>query len=391
MDKAKQKPGLPGDTGLSAAFPARRTNTSALRLVATRLQLREPADCGHDDWNAGRDQLLAWLGIELEKLPQVKAAGFKQVAHWAMSSSAAGTVPEFAPWQCFSPVALQNGGIANLPRAQWVSSYLIDHGPGQIARQRACDLALMSPHPAMCAPDEDGAAPTPRLAVLKAMIGAARSEGRDKLAIIVHARQCNAMAKLLLLADRGLTREGITLEILSIEEALAPLAAEPERWNAIIVMPDLRGIVMALLVQSSGVTSPWPMVWHGGRGLGLVAGESLEQGGRLLALDGSLLVHALALALQHAGMTQAAQRLHAAWARLRDKGVVTEGRGARAPYVNRVEAAVFIDLVCSDIVDIARPVPEWRALPAHAEAHAETPCAPVRLSLVADRPSAPHS
>lgn len=390
MDKANQKPGLTGDAGLPASFSRRQSGGTSLRLVATRLQLKEPADSGHDDWNAGCEQLLAWLGIELEQLPKAKAAGFKQVAHWATSSAAAGTAPEFAPWHCFTPVAFQNGGMLGFPRADWTASYIIDHGPGQIARPRALDLSLISPHPAMCAPDEAGAAPMPRLAVLKAMIGAARREGRGKLAIIVHAHQRNAMAKLLLLADRSLTREGIALEILSIEDALVPLTAEPDRWDAIIAMSDLRSIVMALLVQSSGVTSPWPMVWHGGRNLVLVASESLEQGGKPLGLDGSLLVQALALALRHAGLMSAAQRLHGAWARLRARGVVTEGRGARAPYVNRLEGAAFIDLVCSDVAaDTVRPVQDWRALPAlRAE---QSPPTPVRLSLVAARPSVPHS
>ncbi|KPQ32703.1 MAG: hypothetical protein HLUCCX21_02210 [Porphyrobacter sp. HL-46] len=390
MDKANQKPGLNGHPGLPTAFRRRQTGGTSLRLVGTRLQLKEPADCGHDDWNAGREKLLTWLGIELEQLPRAKAAGFKQVAHWAMSSSAAGTAPEFAPWHCFTPVAFQNGGLPGLPRAEWAASYIIDHGPGQVARLRTLDLALMSPHPAMCVADEGGAAPMPRLAVLKAMIGAARRETRCKLAIIVHAHQRNAMAKLLLLADRGLTREGITLEILSIEDALAPLLAEPDRWDAIIAMPDLRSIVMALLVQSSGVTSPWPMVWHGGRNLVLVASESLEQCGKSLGLDGSLLVHALALALRHAGLMPVAQRLYGAWARLRARGVVTEGRGARAPYVNRLEGAAFIDLVCGDVgADTARPLQEWRAL---AALRAEQSCVkPVRLSLVAARPSVPHS
>ena len=155
-------------------------------------------------------------------------------------------------------------------------------------------------------------------------------------------------------------------------------------------MPDLRSIVMALLVQSSGVTSPWPMVWHGGRNLVLVASESLEQCGKSLGLDGSLLVHALALALRHAGLMPVAQRLYGAWARLRARGVVTEGRGARAPYVNRLEGAAFIDLVCGDVgADTARPLQEWRAL---AALRAEQSCVkPVRLSLVAARPSVPHS
>jgi hypothetical protein len=286
-----------------------------------------------------------------------------------------------------SPVAFQSGG-AELPRADWAVSYLFDHGPGSAVPAGTLDLALFSPHPSACASDEEGAAPLPRLAVLEAMLHAARAKGRSRLAIIVPARQRNAMTRLLLLADRDLTRAGIELEVLAVEAALTGLNCARPRWDGLIVMPELRSIVFALLAGATGRKGPWPMLWHApGRALVLAASEMLAEPGARLGFDAPALVQTLALTLHHAGVRTAARRLHEAAARLRDSGVVTTSRGSSAPYVTMLDDAEFMRRLCDGSASSHRPAPHWQAL--GEVAAAATPAAPVRLQLIAPLPAPP--
>lgn len=338
-----------------------------LTLVTSRFQLREPVDPAPQDWRDGLAGLLDWLRIDAEFVPATRTRRLPRIADWATSSNSASErcAPVFAPWLGWSPAAFQHGGIPGLPQAQFVTGYLLDHGRGLAGPNGGIDLALISPHPSVCMVEQAGDAPLPRPAVLKAMIRAAKSEGREKLAIILHARQRNAVARHLLAADRELTREGLAIEILTIEEALRPLAAGRAPWDAIIVMPDLRSIVFTLLNQTSGVNGPWPMLWYGGeRGseLSLITCEAAGEGATRPALDAPTLIHALALCLHHAGSRQAARRLHEGWSRLRDSGVTTAGRGESAPYVTQVKDRDFLDMLCSASAPSQRPVRRWRAL-----------------------------
>lgn len=351
-----------------------------LRLVSNGLRLAAPVAPPQGAWEAGFARLQGWLGIAIAPVTAQSAPGLRKMADWARGL-AAPSAPHFAPWQMISPVALQDGGSPELPRADWAVSYLFDHGPGSAVRAGTLDLALLSPHPAACSADEDGAPPLPRLAVLEAMLHAARAEGRTRIAILVAARQRNAMARLLLLAERALTREGIELEVLAIEVALAGLNCAPPRWDALIVMPEWRSIAFTLLTEAAGRKGPWPMVWHGGQGPVLVASEALCEAGARLAFDAPVLVQTLALALHHAGMATAARRLHEAAARLRDSGVVTASHGSPAPYVKTLADGEFIELVCAATSGGHRAAPHWCALAASLAR--TTASAPLRLELVA--------
>lgn len=347
-------------------LPAQRAKGPGLALVNTRFRLAQPAEAAPDAWQQGLDALLAWLGIDAEFLPAARPRRLPRLADWAMAPAAG--VPVFAPWLGWSPVAFQHGGIAALPAASFVASYGLDHARGAGPGQDGTDLLLMSPHPSACAAEEAGAVPVPRAGVMKAMIRTAREEGRGKLAIILHARQRNAVAAQLLAAGKGLTREGLALDILTIEEALPLLVAPRAPWDAIIAMPDVRGTVFTLLAATSGLRGPWPMLWFasdasGGRTLRLATAEAPGEGASRLPLDAPVLVQTLALALHAGGAGSAARRLHEGWARLRDSGVTTPGRGGGdAPYASEVADSAFIGMICRDAAVSKRAQREWRAL-----------------------------
>ncbi|WP_296717454.1 hypothetical protein [Erythrobacter sp.] len=336
---------------------------SGLRLVSTGLRLAEPVLAPDAAWADAFAQLTGWLDIAVEPVAANRTPGLQKVAAWARSAAGTVAAPQFAPWQPISPVALQNADNPDLPRADWAASYLFDHGQGSGQRVGALDLMLMSPHPARCEPGEDRAAPLPRLGIVEAMLRAARKEGRSRIAIIVPASQRNAAIKQLLMAGRSLTRDGVELEILAVEQALAGLLLPRPQWDALIVTPCLRSIVFAMLAQATGVAGPWPMLWHGARGLVLVASEVLSDARGRLPLDAAVMTQALALTMQHAGKTSAALRLHRASAQLRDSGVVTPSRGSPAPYVTEIDDAQFVQLVCSGSAASKRVVPHWRAMP----------------------------
>ena len=330
-------------------------------VVSSQLRLGQPPEPAPDDWRAGFGQLVGWLGIDAQLVADARPRSLKQVAGWAIPGAALADAPVFAPWLCWSPTAFQHRGLSGLPRAHWVASYLLDHSIGLASRQRGVDCVLMSPHPAMCEQGEATGIPQPRAAVLQTMIHAAKAEGREKLAIIVLARQRNAIAQQLLLADRFLTRGEIALDIIPIEAAIGPLMRGAAPWDAVIVMPELRGFVFAMLAEASGVDGAWPMLWHGAQ-LTLITSEAQGEGLARRPLDAAVLIHALALCLNHAGNGHAAIRLHEAWARLRDSGVTTPARGSPAPYVTQLAETAFVERLCNQGTASRRPMPVWRAL-----------------------------
>ena len=380
-------PPVPADHGLAvrpdvmdAPVAAARAGVG-LRLVSGRLSLAEPSEAAPEAWRDALAHLIRWLGIDVETVTSGRGRGLRQVARWAIQGGGSADAPVFAPWQCWSPAVFQNPAMRlALPRARWVASYLFELGAGRTAAPRSIDLMLMSPHPDSCTIDEDCQAAMPRPAVMRDMIHAAKTEHRSKLAIIVPARCRSAMAMQLLAADRALTRDDVTLDILSIEDAIGLLMGGALPWDAIITLPELRSILFAMLAEVSGTAGPWPMLWHD-RDLVLLSGEALEEGTRRMPLDATLLIQSLALVSHRAGMGQAAGRLHEAWAHIRASGVMTPGRGSPAPYANEVSESGFIDLVCRNMGQGNRPVPGWKAMV--SEPSAGSTRAPAQLSLVA--------
>ncbi len=388
MDRANQvsEPApMSRDLPLAPEAPAARRG---LRLVSGGLRLAEPVVAPDPAWQGAFGDLLDWLGIAVHPAAAQRPTAFRKMADWARYAAGAGAggAVQFMPWQVISPVALQQGGTADLPSAEWIASYLFDHtvGAGR-ARTAPLDLMLVSPHPAACIADEAGALPLPRPAITEAMIRAVRAEGRSRVAIIVPAALRNGFARQLLLSDRALTREGMELEIIAIEQALGNLTLARPKWDALIVMPELRSIVFALLTEATGIRAAWPMLWHGARGSMLVTSEALSEAGARLPLDAAVLIQSLAVTLHHTGMTAAARRLHEACVRLRDNGVVTPSRGSPAPYANTRSDSEFISLICAGMGIGSRPVPQWCAI---GESLAGgTSGDPVRLSLIASNPS----
>lgn len=349
---------LTQDTDIAGqSVPAR----PALKLVGGTLRLAQPCEAMPEEWLLSITALLDWLDIRMEFVPPRPPQGLKEVVDWARGETAVPAAPLFAPWRGWSPVAFQNDSAQNLPRGDWVGSYLLDHTAGRSSQQARLDVLLMSPHPAACVHEADCNAQLPRLKLLKTMISAARSESRKKVAIIVHARSRNAMIGQMLLVDRSLTREGIEIDIVSVEDALGDMMRSAGRWDAIIVMPDLRSIVFAMLAHTSGISGPWPMLWHG-RNLCVVGSEVLANGALPIPLDAPLLVKSLALAAFHSGLGHGARRLHEAAAQLWLRGLTTPGRSSIAPYANEVSDAEFVRLIGSGAGISGRIVPGWRAV-----------------------------
>ncbi len=344
----------------SSDNPAAAVRAPWLALVRKPLRLAQAAESPPQEWRAALGQLLDWLAVDHEFV------------------SAGQTSPVFAPWACWSPAAFQNGGHAALPEARFVASYCIDHGRGAGA-----DIMLLSPHPATCTVRQHGGDALPCAGVLKAMIRAASKEGRERIAVMVHARHRAAVTGMRLCAP------GTVLDVLAIEEALPALMRGTPAWDAIIAMPDLRGIVFAMLAETTGVRGPWPMLWHaGGSGGGLcrVTCEALGNsagsegaGEGTLPLDAAALALALALALREAGMMRPARRLHASWARLQGRGVATAGRGADAPYAIEVGDAEFIGLLCRDTAANRGMQKPWHALAEDDISNDGTQIAPLRI------------
>jgi hypothetical protein len=343
------------------ALPACPQSRPQLTLVDARLRLLLPEGEIPRDWRMALDALLGSLGIAAEIAPAAPRRGLKRLAGRTIPGA-----PVFAPWLGWSPAAFQNGGLANLPQAQFVVSYLLDHPRGAPPGSGGLDLMLMSPHPAQCIAEDAGGVPVPRAALLAAMIRAARAQRRERLAIIVTARQRNAVAARLLAAGKGLTGGDMALDLLTLEQAIPPLMSARAPWDAVIAMPDLRSTVFTLLGHASGVSRAWPMLWYAGdapQALRLVTSEVPGEGLSRLPLDASAMVHTLALTLHAVGAGRHAERLHEGWALLRDSGVTTAGHGhGAAPYASEVSDSAFIDMLCRGGAVSKRPQQGWRAL-----------------------------
>jgi hypothetical protein len=310
-----------------------------LRLVAARPAIALPPGGAPEAWRTGLAQLLGWIGLASDAV------------------AASGMAPLFAPWHGHASGALHD---AAPPGTHFAASYCLDHPRGAAVLHRGIDLTVISPHPAV--QDFPEARAT--------MIRAARAEGRERIAII--ARNHAQAARL------------AGVDLLTLEQALPRLSRAPAQWDAIIVPIDQREPVMSSLRAASGVTRPWPLLWRGRDGVlravtTEVAAAAPSEGEAVLPLEAQGLVLALALALHHAGSFHAARRLHDGWARLRDSGVTTPGRGARLPYVTAVTDPAFITLLCADAAVSRRPVTDWRALSGAQNAKAGSQCAGLRI------------
>jgi hypothetical protein len=363
----------------SASLPAR----PAMQLVGERkLALDLAAPAAPADWHEALAALAAGHRIALEPAAAAapRAGGLRHVARWAAGVGQALAAPIFAPWQAFAPADLQNPlARAALPQAQWLASYLFDPAAPRSGASGQLDVMLASPHPAACLDDEDCHTALPRKAVLDAMIAAVRAQGRERIAIIVPARARSAMAQRLLAADRTLTRGEIALEIIAVEDAIGRLIRSAQSWDAIIVLPEWRAIIGAVLAEISGVEGPWPLLWFD-RALVRITSELPRDTAAALPLDAAVLMQGLALAAYHGGMAFAAHRLAQSWTRLRDSGVATAARPSLSPYGKQLDDAAFIALAAAEPHPTGRPLPGWKALgtpqgnqPAHS---------PVALTLV---------
>lgn len=357
------------------------SRSPSLRIISgSQLALATPAaGAGPADWQSAMTRLAQWLDLDLRQVPQRSTSGLRQMTAWAASTASSPASPIFAPWQCWSPVALQPSARTALPRASWVGSYLFDYGTGKPMQHGPVDVLLMSPLPQACLSDDDGTnGSLPRRDILQAMAQAARREGREKLAIVTDARQRNAMIRHLLLIDRSITRNGLTIEVVAIEDALCELVRNPARWDSILVMPDLRSLVFAMLTEVTGMKNPWPMLWHG-RDLMMVSAETLDDSACDLPFNAPLLVQALALVAGDAGLGLVARRLVQGAARLWDCGVITPGRKSVAPYVTEISDADFIDQLCRGVAGGQRSLPRWRALAESVQATMPAKPAPLRI------------
>lgn len=340
-----------------------------LSVVSAEFRLGEPAERAPHDWHAALGSLLGWIGIETRFVPAPRARRLPTMSEWGRPGRrgrSGAAIPLFAPWTSWCPTAFQNGGRPGLPPAQFVASYCLGH-------DCAADIMLISPHPSTCTAEQSHLDALPRAGIMRAMIRAALAEGRERIAILVHARHRAAVRRLRLVEDRRLCPEGTRLEVLAMEEALPVLMAAPAPWDAIVAMPDLRGIVFTMLAETTGVRGAWPMLWHAA-GLKLVTSEAPEdeacaaagkgagKGEAHLPLDAAVLVHALALTLREAGHEASARLLHDAWSRLRDSGAATARRGDDGRGVTRVPETELIAILCRNAEASQPAQTPWRAL-----------------------------
>lgn len=365
----------PNPSGQGQASPSTR-----LQLVASPgLTLAQHPGPMPDDWQSALDQLAHWLDLDVHHLPARSVSGLSQMMARASQLGSRPGAPVFAPWRASSPVLLDQSVPHHLPRVSWVASYLFDPGVGKPSRHSQIDIQLMSPLGSVCLADGPDEAPLPRSETLQAMIEAARSERRDRLAIITDARSRNAMIRQMLLLDRKATRGTLKIDIVTIEDALCSLMRSPARWDAIITLPGHRSLVFAMLAEIAAIRSPLPMLWHG-RDLCMVAAEALDECAGDLPLNAPLLVQTLALAARHAGLDMAARRLVQGAAQLWDCGMITPGHGAAAPYVTEIGDQEFIDQICHGARVSRRPLAGWRAVASDDAAPVRR--SPARLSLV---------
>jgi len=324
MDHTSDRPRRP-----SAADAAGPDCAPGLALVGGALRLAECANRAPGAWRAALGALLDWLAIEPRFVPaphRRRLTGWPGAGHGKESGA-----PVFAPWTAWCPTAFQNGGLPGLPKADFVASYaLAPTGPGPDSPCAVTDILLLSPHPMRLTAEQGHGDCLPQAGIMRAMIRTACTEGRTRIAILVHARHRAAIGRLRLGEDLRLCPAGTTLEIRTLEEALPMLMAGAARWDAIIAMPDLRGMVFAVLAETAGVQGGWPMLWWTRKGVVRITAEALDDSAGSAPLDARLAVQALALALREAGLDDAARRLHGAWAQAPGCGTASTDAGSIA-------------------------------------------------------------
>lgn len=355
-----------------------------LRLVGDALTLVDPGEAPGAEWDEALANITEWLGIGVQRVPAAdRSAGLRQLARWPVVA-AAPSAPVFAPWLAQSCLAFQDRrSLRAMLRADWVASYLWDPCAAAPRGARAVDVMLISPHPAACRTEEECDANLPGARLLRRMIAAAATQGRRRIAIVGHDRCRSVVTRQLLAAGPMPGEDAPALEVVAIEEAVVRLAQDAAAWDAIIVLAELRSLVFAMLAKVSGIGAPWPMTWHRQDRLLLVCGETAGPAAPNQPLDAALLVQALALAAASGGHSFAPRRLSEAWARLRDRGMVTPTRGSPAPYARQTSDAEFVEWLCREPAEAGRAVTGWKALgPLDPVAPAERP--PARLALVTE-------
>lgn len=375
--KARKTTGIERPQGTPPGRPA-------LTLVEDRLALAEPSVAPNAAWQDAMAQLVGWMKIGIQPV-QDPATGLRPRIRWPWGVHAGPAAPVFAPWLSHACTAFQDPRSQREPSpARWVASYLWDPCcSSRLVKGGTADVMLVSPHPAACRIDEESCASLPSIGLLQDMVGAARAEGRSRIAIIGYDRSQNVTARQMLSAKAKFAPEQCDLEVLAIEEALSRLTANPTSWDAIIVLPELRSLIFVLLARLTGVGGTWPMVWHG-KGLALVCGETATPAAQNAPLDAALLVQTLCLVARDGGKAPAAHRLAEAWARLRDRGMVTPTRGSPAPYSVEVEDAAMVEELCRHSDLTGRPVPAWKALSSLPAEDGAAAMRPTRLELVSD-------
>jgi hypothetical protein len=366
---------------LSAASPHPLAAPSRLGLVETpAVTLVTSAHPAPPLWDRPLRQLLGWLEVPIRHAPPKSTGPLSGLVEWSKPLTGASTCPQLAIWSTTSPALLQHGGD-RMPRCDWLASYLFDYAVPRKGIKAPLDIMLMSPHPSVC-----DAAPAvgdglPRPAIIKSMLTAAKAENRAKIAIVVDAAARNAMAARLLLADRALTREGVELAILSIEEAVSALTRRIDCWDAIIVMPQWRGVLFALLSEASGIAGAWPLLWYG-RSLQMITSETIQPRSQLPELDAPLLVLGLAALLQQLGLHYSAQRLHDALLDMWDRSVTTPGRPHQNPFGCRLGDADFISTMIAQTGHASsriRNIRGWRFMPKPNTISASRPAPQLRV------------
>jgi len=343
--------------------PERHRGRAPLALAAVpAARLALPVGAVPEDWQQGLDGVLRWLGIGLAAAPSPAARRFGQLTEWASAAGSASPAAVFAPWQTTASTSVLHPGLGRAGQATWIASFLFDYGAARLPRRRPLDVMVMSPLPWACDEVQAGQAPLPSLRLITSMIAAAKAQGRSKLAIIADAASRNTITGQLLMADRALTRAGIDIAILPVEEALRTLVRHCEPWDALIVMPQWRSVTTALLAELSGVTQPWPLMWYR-RGLQRVTSEAAVPTATAPVCDAPLLVLSLAAALHAQGQTFAAHKLYDAAAQLWERGVATPGRPSESPYARNLSDAEFLQhLTLTPPAAGGRAPQPWRAL-----------------------------
>lgn len=353
----------------------------SLTLVGGSLAFAPPAEPIPCEWDDAISQITRGLGLNAGWTASASPWSLFERARRAVSAGGETQAPILAPWRAVAPTAFQlDQPCEAAPDAKWVASYLFDFGPTCSTKPGPIDLTLMSPCPEVCVCEDAKIGSLPRTSVLASMVRAAATEGRKNLAIVVQEPARATLATRLLAFDASLNETALDVEFVSIEEAVVSVQRGSFAWDAVIAMPNLRGVLFAMLAQHAGVLGPWPMLWFD-RGLRAVTCEALPGAGRSIHLDATLLVQSLALLARHAGHHYAARRLYEGWAGVRDGGVVTAARTSLAPYVNEIDEAAFIDQVIHERPSQTRPLPLWKGL-VRQENEARKTERPVRLSLV---------